>query len=88
MTHADGANGSRVTAVQKLRNLLADEEKLIVCPGVYDGYTARIALQEGAECLYMVRSNHISRFTDRELPHLVRLATDMVSIDWCWNRNV
>lgn len=43
-----------VTAVQKLRAMLADPKKLIVCPGVYDGYTARIALSEGAEILYMV----------------------------------
>jgi len=48
-------NGEKpLTVVQKLRNMLADPEKLIVCPGVYDGFTARIALQEGAECLYMV----------------------------------
>jgi 2-methylisocitrate lyase-like PEP mutase family enzyme len=43
-----------VTAVQRLRNMLAEPEKLIVCPGVYDGFTARLALAEGAECLYMV----------------------------------
>jgi hypothetical protein len=48
------------TVAQKLRNMLADPEKLIVCPGVYDGFTTRIALQEGADCLYMVR---IPKFT-------------------------
>ncbi|KAF2643799.1 carboxyvinyl-carboxyphosphonate phosphorylmutase [Massarina eburnea CBS 473.64] len=42
-----------VTAVQKLRNMLADPDKIVVCPGVYDGYLARIALLEGADCLYM-----------------------------------
>lgn len=41
-------------AVTKLRQLLADESKIIVCPGVYDGFTARIALQEGFDALYMV----------------------------------
>ena len=41
-------------AVAKLRQLLADESKIIVCPGVYDGFTARIALQEGFDALYMV----------------------------------
>ncbi|GKZ66238.1 hypothetical protein AnigIFM60653_000833 [Aspergillus niger] len=40
-------------AVTKLRQLLADESKIIVCPGVYDGFTARIALQEGFDALYM-----------------------------------
>lgn len=42
-------------AVAKLRALLADKDKIIVCPGVYDGFTARIALREGFDCLYMVR---------------------------------
>jgi 2-methylisocitrate lyase-like PEP mutase family enzyme len=51
----NGAGDKPVTAVQKLRNMLADPEKFIVCPGVYDGFTARIALQEGVDCLYMVR---------------------------------
>ena len=49
------SNGERrVTAVQKLRNMLADPEKFIACPGVYDGFTAQIALREGVDCLYMV----------------------------------
>jgi 2-methylisocitrate lyase-like PEP mutase family enzyme len=26
----------------------------VVCPGVYDGFTARIALATGFDCLYMV----------------------------------
>jgi hypothetical protein len=48
-------NGSiRPTAAQKLRAMLDDPKKLIVCPGVYDGYTARIALAENVDCLYMV----------------------------------
>ena len=49
------SNGAaRPAAVQKLRAMLEDPQKLVVCPGVYDGYTARIALAEGADCLYMV----------------------------------
>lgn len=42
-----------MTAVQKLRAMLADPGQFIACPGVYDGFTARIALQEGVDCLYM-----------------------------------
>src|SRR5258707_522464 len=38
----------------RLRNLLADPDKIIVAPGVYDGFSARIALEVGFECLYMV----------------------------------
>jgi 2-methylisocitrate lyase-like PEP mutase family enzyme len=44
----------RMTAVEKLRSMLADPDKFLSCPGVYDGFTARIALQEGVDCLYMV----------------------------------
>ncbi|KAJ9199431.1 hypothetical protein DTO164E3_4743 [Paecilomyces variotii] len=40
-------------AAAKLRQLLADESRIIVCPGVYDGLTARIALREGFDALYM-----------------------------------
>jgi 2-methylisocitrate lyase-like PEP mutase family enzyme len=55
MWQPNGANGSEhKTAVEKFRALLAQKEKLIVCPGVYDGYTARIALAEDVDCLYMV----------------------------------
>jgi 2-methylisocitrate lyase-like PEP mutase family enzyme len=41
------------TTASKLRGLLAQDE-IIVCPGVYDGFTARIALNTGFEILYMV----------------------------------
>ena len=27
---------------------------IVVCPGVYDGFSARIALDVGFDCLYMV----------------------------------
>lgn len=41
------------SAAMRLRELLARKE-ILVCPGVYDGFTARIALREGFDCLYMV----------------------------------
>lgn len=41
------------TAARRLRNLLADENNIIIAPGVYDGLTARLALAAGHECLYM-----------------------------------
>ncbi|KAF2120215.1 Pyruvate/Phosphoenolpyruvate kinase-like domain-containing protein [Lophiotrema nucula] len=38
----------------KLRNLIFDNDgKILVAPGVYDGFSARIALEVGFECLYM-----------------------------------
>ncbi|KAL6251294.1 hypothetical protein RBB50_001502 [Rhinocladiella similis] len=40
-------------AASRLRELLAQSGKTISCPGVYDGISARLALNEGFECLYM-----------------------------------
>ena len=37
----------------RLRKLIANHGKIIVCPGVYDGLSARIALSLGFEDLYM-----------------------------------
>ncbi|KAJ0415916.1 Pyruvate/Phosphoenolpyruvate kinase-like domain-containing protein [Aspergillus carlsbadensis] len=39
-------------AATRFRQLLA-EKHMIVAPGVYDGFSARIALQVGFDCLYM-----------------------------------
>ena len=50
---------AKQTAVARLRSRLADKSNIIVCPGVYDGFTARIALQAGFDCLYMVRDSRI-----------------------------
>lgn len=36
-----------------LRDMLQNPDKLILCPGVYDGFTARIALDVGFDALYM-----------------------------------
>ncbi|KAM0717759.1 hypothetical protein Q7P37_006091 [Cladosporium fusiforme] len=40
---------------EKLRRILQGNEGLLVCPGVYDGLSARIALDVGFDGLYMVR---------------------------------
>lgn len=53
MGSARNCNGRKPTAVETLRRMLEDPEKFIACPGVYDGFTARIALDEGVDCLYM-----------------------------------
>ncbi|KAI1608236.1 methylisocitrate lyase [Exophiala viscosa] len=37
----------------RLRQMLADPEKIVVCPGVYDGISARLALNAGFDALYM-----------------------------------
>ncbi|KAI8629514.1 Pyruvate/Phosphoenolpyruvate kinase-like domain-containing protein [Xylariaceae sp. FL1651] len=42
------------TATARLRAALADETNIVVCPGVYDGFTARIVLSTGFfDALYM-----------------------------------
>ena len=50
----------------KLRQLLKKSDSIVVCPGVYDGFTARLALTAGFECLYMASltclSSHVLQF--------------------------
>jgi 2-methylisocitrate lyase-like PEP mutase family enzyme len=41
------------SSAARLRDLLAREGKTIACPGVYDGLTARIVLNEGFDAIYM-----------------------------------
>ncbi|KAM0797524.1 Phosphoenolpyruvate/pyruvate domain-containing protein [Usnea florida] len=41
------------TGAKRLREMLSDPTKVVVCPGVYDGLTARLAVAAGAQCLYM-----------------------------------
>lgn len=41
-------------AAEKLREMITTPGKLVVAPGVYDGISARAALSQGFEALYMV----------------------------------
>lgn len=59
----------------RLRELLSREKHITLCPGVYDGLTARIALNEGFDCLYMVRCI-LMDVLHSFLSHLV---------DWRWH---
>ena len=61
----------------RLRRHLADTNDLIVCPGVYDGFSARIALAVGFDALYMVKSMII--FPQNRYLH---------STDRCWHHSV
>ena len=45
-----------LTPATALKNRLQNSKDLIVCPGVYDGFSARIALSVGFDALYMVRT--------------------------------
>ncbi|KAF7717398.1 2,3-dimethylmalate lyase [Penicillium ucsense] len=42
-----------IPAASKLRRMLKDSKDLIVCPGVYDGLSARIAMELGFKAMYM-----------------------------------
>lgn len=39
----------------KLRKMIFETKELIVCPGVYDGLSARTAIETGFSAMYMVR---------------------------------
>ena len=56
--YSSGANGTYDdiwSPATKLKRRLEDTRDLIVCPGVYDGFSARIALSVGFDAMYMVR---------------------------------
>ena len=56
--YTSGTNGSSDdiwSPATKLKRRLEDTQDLIVCPGVYDGFSARIALSVGFDAIYMVR---------------------------------
>lgn len=54
-TKQDSLISSVVTSsTSKLRRLLKDTNDLIVCPGVYDGLSARVAIELGFKAMYMV----------------------------------
>lgn len=61
----------------KLRRLLFETNELIVCPGVYDGLSARTALELGFSGLYMVSHSTQSDITAPGT-YLMTIA------DWSW----
>ncbi len=80
-------NGAWSLGQVKLREWLADTEKTIICPGVYDGLTARVALAQGFGCLHLSNAaTKIARtgLTDSALPPLdfvLQLAQTIRQID-------
>jgi hypothetical protein len=43
-----------MSGAKKLRKMLFETEELIICPGVYDGLSARTAMELGFNAMYMV----------------------------------
>lgn len=54
------------SAATKLRQFLETQKSCLTCPGVYDGFSARIALSVGFDCLYMVNVTCPCRYIDRK----------------------
>lgn len=72
-----------IPAASKLRRMLKDTKELIVCPGVYDGLSARIAMQVGFKGLYMVR-NLTTNTTSLCTNHAHRLVLELPHHAWEW----
>ena len=58
----NGHLDDRWSPATKLKHRLEDTKDLIVCPGVYDGFSARIALSVGFDAMYMVRADFLGGF--------------------------
>lgn len=56
-----------MSGAKKLRKMLLETDELIVCPGVYDGLSARTAIELGFDAMYMVRLRSTCKFV-RQLP--------------------
>ena len=67
-----------IPASTRLQKMLKETDKLIVCPGVYDGLSTRIAHEVGFDALYMVRYCYLY-----SLAPSPRILTDDFSLDWC-----
>jgi methylisocitrate lyase len=46
-----------MAAATKLRRLVEDPDSFLLCPGVFDGFSARVALEVGFDGIYMVRNS-------------------------------
>lgn len=53
-TNGQVSSKDQPSGATRLRQMLSDPSKTVVAPGVYDGLTARLALEAGYDCLYMV----------------------------------
>jgi len=63
-TGLQNLRNQEIPAATKLRKMLFETNEMIVCPGVYDGLSARTALEVGFDGLYMVSSPRKLRVTN------------------------
>jgi len=76
------------TAASKLRALLAQKDEIVVCPGVYDGFTARLALKAGFKILYMACHPYSVKLAgaDKSRPAQGRRCQDWGWLIWEWRQ--
>jgi hypothetical protein len=55
LTYVASSTNEPMSGAKKLRKMLFGTSELIVCPGVYDGLSARTAIELGFNAMYMVR---------------------------------
>jgi hypothetical protein len=78
MRHEPSVSLYVIPAASKLRRMLKDSRDLIVCPGVYDGLSARIAMELGFKGMYMVCDAVLDALS-------LGFGLSLTSIDWCRN---
>lgn len=71
MRHEPSVSLYVIPAASKLRRILKDTKDLIVCPGVYDGLFARIAMEVGFKALYMVSPPKLDHYSDSSASSLI-----------------
>lgn len=54
LNHVASSVQEPTTGAKKLRKMLLETNELIICPGVYDGLSARTAIELGFNAMYMV----------------------------------
>ena len=59
-------NVDSMSSATRLKRRILETDELIVCPGVYDGFSARIALSVGFSALYMVPCFRLSPPTSQK----------------------
>ncbi len=54
LSHIASSINEPMSGAKKLRKMLEQTDELIICPGVYDGLSARTAIELGFNAMYMV----------------------------------
>lgn len=79
-TVSNGDAAKPTSGAAKLRKILNESNDLIVCPGVYDGLSARIALSLGFEAMYMVCGSDLAVYLSAS--NLYRPVLEQRPRDW------